>query len=191
EQLAAALVHLLRDVDLHAREQVALAPALELRRAAALDLQELAVLRARGDLQRDRPVRRRHVDASAEGSRGKAHGHIDQQVRDAAPVVDRRLRDARPDVEVACRAAADAGLALALEPDARAVLDARGDLHRVALRPALAARAVTVVARLLDHGAVAAGGRARLRGGGETPRLGPHAAGVGARADHRRRARVA
>ena len=69
------------------------------------------------------------------------------------------------------------GLALALEPDARAVLDAGRDLDRVALRAPLAARAVAVVARILDHGALAAGSagtaaRARTGPGSRRGRLG-------------------
>src|SRR5437763_1517529 len=72
-------------------------------------------------------------------------------------------RDARDDDEVAVRTAVRAGLALPLEADLRAVLHAGLDLHRVVAKPALAARALALRARLLDHGAVAATARARLR----------------------------
>ena len=76
-----------------------------------------------------------------------------------------------------------AGLALALEPDARPVLDAGLDLHRVRLDAPLAAGALALRARLLDHGAVAAAARARLREREQALALGLHAAAVALRAD--------
>src|SRR5712691_6013618 len=57
----------------------------------------------------------------------------------------------RDHVQVAGGAAADSGLALALEPDPRAVLDPGGNLHGVALRPPLAAGAAAARARLLER----------------------------------------
>src|SRR5581483_8175479 len=106
----------------------------------------------------------------------------------AAPLVRVGARDARHDDEIACRPTVLAGLALALQADLRAVLHARLHLHRVRLDPPLAAGAVAVRARLLDHGAVAAAARARLREREETLRLRLHAAAVALRADDGRAA---
>src|SRR3954471_7500924 len=79
-----------------------------------------------------------------------------------------------------------AGLALALEPDLRAVLDARLDIHGERASPPLAARAVALRARLLDHRAVAAAAWARLRQREQALRLGDDPAAVALRADDRR-----
>src|SRR5262249_13446132 len=190
EQLAAALVQLLRHLDAHAREEVALTGALQLRRAAALDLQQLAVLGTGRDLQRHRAGGRGPLDAAAERGGREADRHLDDEVGLAAALVDRRGSHARDDVQVARRPACHAGLPLALEPNTSPVLDPRRDLHRVALRPPLAAGAVTAVARLLDHGAVAAAARARLREREESLRLGLHAAAVALRADDGHGARL-
>src|SRR4029077_5478189 len=84
--------------------------------------------------------------------------------------------------------AAPAGLSLAAQADSRAVLDARGDLDRVALGTPLAAGAAAVRARLLDHGAVPTAARARLREGEQALALRDHAAAVALGAEHRRRA---
>src|SRR5262249_39819384 len=129
EQLALLLVHALRDLDAHACEHVALARAAELRCAATLDAQELPVLGTGGDLRRPgaggagRPAR------PAEGCGRVRHRPLDDEVV-SAPLVDRRGGDARDHYQVACGAAVLAGLALALEADARPVLDAGLDLHR-------------------------------------------------------------
>src|SRR4051812_42498588 len=58
ERLALGLRQLLRDGDLHACEQVAAALALQLRRAAAAQAEQLAVVGAGGHLQRHLAVRR-------------------------------------------------------------------------------------------------------------------------------------
>ena len=107
---------------------------------------------------------------------GNETGTCDDEVV-AAALVRVRLRDARDDDQVAVRAAVLAGLALALEPDLRAVLDARLDLHGERAPPPFAARAVALRARLLDHGAVAAAARARLREREQALRLGDDARG--------------
>src|SRR5262249_57203258 len=103
----------------------------------------------------------------------------------AARVVRGGRRDARDALRVAGRPAVQAGLALALQADARAVLDTCGELDRVAPRPPLAAAALAAVARLLDHGAVAATARTGLRQREEALRLGLHAAPVALGADDR------
>src|SRR4051812_1217416 len=137
EQLALLLVQALRHLDAQAREHVALAAARELRRAAAADAEQLAVLRARGHLQRHRALGRRYLDRRPERGVRIGHRHVDDQIG-ATALVDRRLRDVGDDVEVAGGRAAVAGLALALQADTRAVFRARGNLHGVALRAPLA-----------------------------------------------------
>src|SRR4029077_13124133 len=170
EQLLLLLVHALRHLDAHAREHVALAGAVQLRGAAALDAQEFAVADAGRYLQRHRSFRRRHLGLAAERRRRERHGHLHDQIV-AAPLVRIGLRDMREHEQVAGRPTVLPRFALALEPDFRAVLDARLDLHRVRLDAALAAGAMALRARLLDHGAVAAAARARLGEREETLRL--------------------
>ena len=78
--------------------------------------------------------------------------------------LDRMEREMRQAInEVPGGATVRADLALAAQLDARAVLDSGRDLHGVALRAPLAPGAATLRARLLDHGAVAATARTRLR----------------------------
>src|SRR5262249_22635284 len=154
EQLALLLVHALRHLDADTREHVALALSIEPRGAAALDPQQLAVLRARGNLERDRTLRRGNLDLAAERGSGEGNGHLHDQVV-TAPLIGRRRRDPRDDDQVAVRATVLTYLALPLEPDLRPVLDARLDLYGERAPPPLAAGAVALLARLLDHGAVA------------------------------------
>src|SRR5262249_57860360 len=113
------------------REEVAATLAVELRRAVTAHAQELSVLRARLDLERQ-PVagRRRHFDRRAERSFRIGHRHLDHEVR-TAPLEDLRRRDASDHVQVTGGPAVRAELALALEPDTRARLDAGGELHPV------------------------------------------------------------
>src|ERR1700758_3326525 len=99
EELALLLVHALRHLDSDTREHVALARAAELRRAAALDPQELAVFRTGGNLQRDRALRRRHVDLPPERGHWEGDRHLDDQVVSAA-LVGIRGRDPRDDDQV-------------------------------------------------------------------------------------------
>src|SRR5256886_13339478 len=187
EQLALALLQLLRHLDLDAREQVAAAGALQLRRALALHAQQRPVLRAGLDLHRDRAVRGRHLDGRTERGLRERDRDLDDQVVASALVQLRRL-DARDDVEVARLAAREAGLTLALQADAGAVLDAGRDLDRVALRPALAPGAAAAGTRVLDHGPVAMTARAGLRQDEESLALRHHTTAVAFGADLRRRA---
>src|SRR5205085_2473872 len=83
--------------------------------AAALDPQELPVLGAGRNLERDRALRRRNVDLAAERGRREGDRHLHDEVVSAALVRRRRL-DPCDDDQVAVRAAMLAGLALALEP---------------------------------------------------------------------------
>src|SRR3954471_18885660 len=124
-------------LDAHACEDVPLPAAVQLRGAAALDAKELAVLRPRGDLQRHGTFGRLHVDLAAERSRRVRHRDLHDEVV-AAPLIRVRGRYAREDDEVTGWTAVLPRLALALQANARAVLDTRLDLHRVRLDAALA-----------------------------------------------------
>src|SRR5262249_633245 len=117
----------------------------------------------------------------------EGEGHLHDEVV-TSPLVRRRGLDPCDDDQVAARATVLANLALPLEPDLRAVLDARLDLHGERAPPPLAAGAVALRARLLDHGAVASTARARLRQGKQTLRLGDDTATIALRADDRSRA---
>ena len=86
----------------HAGQYVALTRALQLRRTAPADAQELAVLRARRHLERDGPLGRLHVDARAERRLRVGDRDVDHEVV-AAAVVDGRGRHAGDDVEVTRR----------------------------------------------------------------------------------------
>src|SRR5690606_6421601 len=96
-----------------------------------------------GDL--DRPAQRRDGEADRNA----------REQRRGLPLEHRVRLDVDEDVEIARRRAVGAGFALAVEADARAVVDARGnlDLERLDLvHPALAA---ALAARLLDDLAAA------------------------------------
>src|SRR5436190_10830226 len=185
EQLALALLQPLRNGHLHPGEHVAAAGALQLLCALALDAEQRPVLGAALDLQRHRPVGRRRLNLGAERRLREGDRQLDDEVV-AAALVHLRRRDACDDEEIARLAAVEAGLALALEADARAVLDAGRDLDRVTLRPLLAAGAVAARAGVLDHGAVSAASRARLRKREEALAFRDDAAALAFRADRRR-----
>src|SRR5207237_8832708 len=106
------------------------------------------------------------------------------------PPVEPRLGHARDDVQAAGRATAHPGLALALEPDPRSILDTRRNPNRVALGAPLTPGAMALRARLLDHGAVAAATRARLREREEPLALGLDSAAVALGADDRGSSRL-
>jgi hypothetical protein len=93
-------------------------------------------------------------------------------------VIDQVLIDDETASPVTGRPVAEPGLALALQSDPRPVLDAGGNLHRVALDAPLAAAAVTLRTRLLDDRAVAATAWTRARQSEEALRLGEDAASV-------------
>src|SRR5205823_12742492 len=82
-------------------------------------------------------------------------------------------------------AAVAAGLALAGEAHARAVLDPRRDVHAVLAHGAHDARARAGRARVLDHRPAAAAALARLRDREQALALGLDAAALAARADRR------
>src|SRR5439155_1444375 len=99
-QLPLALVQLLRHLDLDAREQVAAAGALQLRRTLALDAQQRPVLRAGLHLHRHRPVGSRHLDGRTERRLRERDRNLDDQVV-AAALVQRRGLNTGDDAEVA------------------------------------------------------------------------------------------
>src|SRR5438270_5130550 len=119
------------------------------------------------------------ADRPAERGGGEAHRAIGDQ-GGALAGVDRVPLHVHEQVEVAARGATYSGLAFARDADARALIDAGGDLHRelaLAVRPAFA---VAVRARVGDHFARAAAGRAAALDN-EEPLLRPYFAHASAR----------
>ena len=129
-----------------------------------------------------------HVDLGAGGGLGEAHRDVDDEVV-AAPREHGRGLDRDLHEEIARRRAVRAGLALAAQSDARAVLDAGRDRHRVAAQALRGAAPAAVEARVLDHVPGAAAAQARLREREESLCLRAHAATVAVRAGRRAGAR--
>jgi hypothetical protein len=82
-----------------------------------------------GNLDLRGTVERRDLDLAAEGREREADRHLAVEVV-AVALEDAVLGEVDDDVEVAGRAAVDAGFAFAREADAIALVDAGGDLHR-------------------------------------------------------------
>ena len=124
--------------------------------AQAEDLAGLCFVR---NAQAGGTVQSRDVNVATQGSGGHGDGDLTMQVITVA-LEDVVLLDADLDVEIARRAATHARLALAGEPDARAVLDARRNVdgERALLGDAALAR--TGVAGVRDHLAAALAGGA-------------------------------
>src|SRR4051794_3695750 len=160
----------------------------ERRRTLAAQALERAVLGAGRHAQALGAVQRRDLDLGAGERLGDGDRDLDLEVV-ALGLEDRRLAHVRDHVEVARRPAAQAGLALAGQPDARALLDAGRDVHPIALHLAQAALAAAGRAGLLDHRAGAAAARARTRDGEHALALRLDAAAVADRADLRRGSR--
>ena len=154
-----------------------------------LTLSSLPGCEPAGHLQRDRAVRRRHVDGRAERGVGVADRDVDDQIV-AAAGVERRGLDVDDDVEVAGGAAVPSRLALAGDADAGAVLDPGPDLDVEVLRGALAAGAAARLTGMLDDGAVAATARARVREREQPLGVGDDTAAAALRADGGRGARL-
>src|SRR6266536_2395966 len=152
--------HFLRHGDLDGDEQIARAGAA-LGKAASAHPQRRAGLRARWDAQRDRAVQGGHPQRRAERRLGEGHRHSQGEVVAAAPEQVVRF-DVHGDEQVAGRAAANAGHALAPDAQSRTVTDAGGypDVDRAGLRRD--ARAEAVRAWVVDDLARAAAVAARL-----------------------------
>src|SRR4051794_232200 len=133
-------------------------------------------------------MERRHLDLGAPDRLGDRERHLDLDVV-ALALEHRAVLHAGDHEQVAGRPAVAAGLALAGEADARALADAGGDVHAVALRRAHGALAVAGRARVLDDGARAVAAGARLRDREEALALRLEAAALAARADLRLGAR--
>src|SRR5436190_9768046 len=127
------LGQLLGHLDLEPVADISLAATAGLRRPLSLQSLDRSVFGARTDLDLLRPFERRHLDRRAAQRLGDVdrHGHL--EVAAVEPLEDGRGGDARDDEEVPRRSAALAGLALAGEPYASAVLDPGRDVHLVAL----------------------------------------------------------
>src|SRR5690606_20673732 len=185
EQLALAARQVLRRFDRDLDVGVAVRRLAQHRHALAAQAELLAVLGAFGNLDPGlRAVERRHLERAAECGRRHRDRRLAEQV--GAIALEQLVRpDRQEDVEVARRAAAIAGLALAGEPDAGAVLDAGRDVDRkrallgdAALAGALGARVGDDLAAALALRAGALDREEALRGA-HAPRAGAHGAGDG------------
>src|SRR5882724_12035989 len=128
----AAFDHLDRHVDEQHGVEVPAAGALHLGHPLAAQPQLASALAAGRHLQLHRPVGGRRLHRRAEHRLADRDRQVEVEVLAAA--LQMRVRpDAGDDVEVAGRRTADPGAALARQPDARAVVDARGDLDVQAL----------------------------------------------------------
>src|SRR5205807_8684079 len=106
-------------------------------------------------------VWRGQLHLGADRRLGERHRHVHDQVV-AAALEEAALLDLGDDVEVARLAAARRSLALSLDLDAGAVLDACGDPHLVGLGRPHAPAAAAVAARALDGRARAGAAGARV-----------------------------
>src|SRR3989338_4515012 len=112
EQLTLVLGELDRRLDHDVAVQVARVAGADALDALATQAEGLAMLRAFGDVDLRLATERRHFDAAAQGCRGQRHGHVAVQVI-AIALENLMLLDADLDVQISCRAAIRAGLAIA------------------------------------------------------------------------------
>src|SRR5215472_1281746 len=146
------------DHDLHIH--VARLARAQHRHALALQAEAAARLGALGDLHLGlAAVDGRHLELAAERGRHHRDRHAAMQVG-AIALEEAVAADREEDVEVAGRAAARAGLALAGEPDAGAVLDPGRDVDRERAVALHAAGARAGRAWIVDHLAAPVAGRA-------------------------------
>src|SRR5688500_18360019 len=162
EQLALPGAEPGRGLDLDLDHHVAQTVAAHRRHAGAA----LADLLARLDAGRDADlvllaVEAGHLDAAAQRRSGEADRTAREQGR-ALALEDRVPGHVDEDVEVVGRATADAGLALAGETDAGALVDAGRDVDGQRLALVDAALAAAARAGIGDHLAAAAAARAGL-----------------------------
>ena len=179
-----------RDLDLEAVEDVSSPATAGLRRPLAAQTLDRAVLRARGHPDPLRPVEGRHLDRPALDRLGDRDRYDHLEAAVAALLEDGGWSHPGDHVEIARRAPAGTVLALAGDPDAAAVANARGHLHPVALALHRQPRPSARFARALDHLAAAAALGARLADREESLALAVHAASPAARADDRGRPRL-
>src|SRR6185312_5570324 len=189
QQFLLALGEVDRRLDHHLDIHVAARRRAQHGHALAAQAELVAALRAGGHVDLGAgAIDGRYLDGAAErrGRHGDRHAAMDVG---AVALEDAVRLDREEDVKVARRAAAHAGLALAGQADARAVLDAGRNVDGQRLLLAHAALAAAVPARILDDAAGAvAGGAGALDG--EEALLRPDAAGaVAGRAVDRLRAR--
>src|SRR3954471_23366861 len=171
-----------RDLDHEAVVDVAAAGAAEARGTLAAQALDRPVLGAGRHAELLRRVEGRDLHLGALERLGDRDRHLDLQVV-ALGLEHQRLLDVRDDEEVARRAPAQPGVALAAQADARALLHAGRDVDPVALdlpQPALAAAGR---AGVLDDGAGAAAARAWPGDGEHALTLRLDAAAVAHRAD--------
>src|SRR5262249_4623203 len=131
--------------------------------AEAVDAHHLAALQSALEGVRDRAVQRRHLDVAAQGRLAEGDRHLADEVV-AVALEQRVLADAGDHVQVAAGRAGVAGLALAADPDAGAVVHAgrHVDLQRPpGLDPAAAVAVRTGVGD--DLAAAAAAGTGLLQ----------------------------
>src|SRR5215469_16415847 len=162
EQLALPGREAARRFDGDAHKLIAAAVAMEIDDSLTLEPQYFARLRAGGDLEMHLAFEGRDFDLGAEGSLRETDRHLDNHVVVLAHE-ERMLLDVDDDVEVAGRAAAEAGLTLIAELEARAVIHPRRNLDRERLGFADASLALALRARVGDRLALAAALRTRGR----------------------------
>src|SRR6266542_147147 len=143
--------------------------------ALAAQAELVAALGAGRDVDaRHLAVERRHLDVAAE--RGLHHRYRHAAMHVGTLALEQLVAAHRQeDVEIAGRPAARAGLALAAEADARAVLDTGGNVDLERLVAPRAALAHAGAARLVDHLACPVAGMAGALDG-EEALLGPQTA---------------
>ena len=151
----------LRHGDVESRHEVAASAVVEDGHPLPSQFENSAALRASRDFQFGGPFERGHVDFTAKCGGGKADGHFAIKVL-AVALENIVFLDVDDDVEIATRTATDAGLAVAGDAEARAVVNAGGDFNFDAARQLGATFATAFGARALDRLAGATAARAGL-----------------------------
>src|SRR5450759_2298366 len=177
EQLALLAVETLGDLEPDADLHVSPSAALELGRALARQLEDLAVGRAWRHLELHASFRRGDLHLSAERGFRDGEGQLERHVGAFSREV-RVLLDVGDHVQVARGPSGCARLALALESDLAAVSHSRGDLYRQGLHTHDAALALARLAWVFDHLARAAAAVARPRHAEQTLALRDRAGSV-------------
>ena len=166
QQLLLILVELHRGLHHHLAQQVAGGAAAHRLDALAAQAEELAGLCLGRNLQFHPAIQGRHLQLATERGVDEVDRHLAVQVL-AVALEDMVRLDVHLDVEIPRRAAVEPRLALAVQANAIAGVDARGNLHRQGAGLAHAALAVALVAGHLDVLAGAVAGRAGLLHGEE------------------------